>query len=151
MLGFMIIMIVLGGILSIAALTGFLVWTFREHIFYVMELAVYSLQAAVRLAIQASVALAELADELLDLDLADEPLARAAIMGVVGMPIGMVAVMILAMLRNQPWVIMTFTVIIGGGIVLGLVADPEGDWSLPSFPSFPGRGGGAGPQLPLNM
>jgi uncharacterized protein YacL len=151
MLGFMIIMIVLGGILSVAILTGFLVWTFREHIFYVMEVAVYGLQAAVRLAIQASVALVELADEVLDLELADNPLARALIMGVVGMPVGMVVALILAMLRNQPWVIMTFTLAIGAGIVLGFVADPEGDWSLPAFPPFPGRGGGGGPQLPLNM
>ena len=151
MLGFMIIMIVLGGILSIAVLTGFLVWTFREHIFYLMEVAVYGLQAAVRLALQASVELVDLADELADLDLADDPLARAAIMGAVGTLVGIVAVLILAMLRNQPWVILTFTIAIGAGITLGLVADPEGDWSLPAFPTFPGRGGGGGPQLPLNM
>jgi ElaB/YqjD/DUF883 family membrane-anchored ribosome-binding protein len=144
-------LMVLASIFGLAALVFLLIWLFRDHISFALEVGVYGVHTAVRLAIQASVALVEWVDEqLYDLDIADEPLARGGVMGIVGLLIGVVLVMLLAMVRNQPWVIVTFAASVGGGLTLGFVADPDGDWSLPPFPEFPRRGS-SGTGLPLNL
>ena len=139
-------------ILGFFALAAALLFMFRDPIIWVLEVGAYSLQSAVKLAIQASVAIVELVDSLFDdFELAEEPLARALIIGTVGLLFGVVLVMLMAMVRNQPWVIITFAASVGLGLGLGLVADPDGDWSLSPFPPFPSRRGGSGPSLPLNL
>lgn len=140
-------LLLLGGL----ALVGFLIWTFRDAILYGLEIVVYGLQAGVRLCIQGAVFIVEWVDEQFeDLELADDPLARGLIMGAVGLVVGVGLVSLLAMVRNQPWVIVTFAATVGLGIGLGWFADPEHDWSIGPLPSFPWRGGEE-PKLPLNL
>jgi hypothetical protein len=144
-----IVLVIVFGFFALAAT---LVFMFRDQLVWGLEVVAYSGQSAVKLAIQASVAIVTLVDELFDdLEIADEPLARALLIGVVGLLVGVVLVMLMAMVRNQPWVIITFAASVGVGLGLGFVADPDGDWSLGVFPPFPGRRGGSGPSLPLNL
>ena len=144
--------IVLIIILGFFALAAALLFMFRDPIIWVLEVGAYSLQSVVKLAIQASVAIVELVDSLLDdFELADEPLARALIIGVFGLLVGVILVMLMAMVRNQPWVIITLAGSVGVGLTLGFLADPDMDWSLAAFPPFPNRHGGSGPSLPLNL
>lgn len=144
--------IVLVIIFGFFALIAAMIWMFRDQLVWAWEVVAYGLLAAGKLALQATAALLEWLDELLlDLEIADEPLARALVMALVGLLVGVAAAMLLAMVRNQPWVIVTFIVSVLVGIVLGLLADPEADWSLGAFPRFPSRGGREGPQLPLNL
>ena len=138
----------MGGLLVLA---GFLVWSFRDVVFYCFEVVGYALQSLVKVIIQGAVALIEVTDDWLDdYDIADEPLLRLALLGLVGSVVGVGLVVLLAMVKGQPWVIVTLVGAAAIGMVIGLMADPEKDWSLSAFPSFP-RGGGGGPSLPLNL
>ncbi len=146
-----VFVIVMLSVLVGLGLVGFLLWTFRDAIFYCFEVVAYALQALVKSLIQGAVAIVEWVDEQFgDLEIADEPLARGLIMGAVGLLIGVGLVMLLAMVRNQPWVIVTFVATVGVGIGLGLLADPERDWTIGPLPVPPWREGGE-PKLPLNL
>ena len=99
---------------------------------YMTELIVYGLHAVWITIVQATIAFLDALDDLFpDLDLAHNALWRALIMA------GM-------------WFIpCAFVLAILACAFVGLVADPEGDWSLGSPPNF-GRGGSS-PQKPLNL
>jgi hypothetical protein len=141
--------VVLSVLAALAAIV-FLVWIFRDAIYYVFEVVAYLLQALVKVAIQGAVAVVEWVDEWAeDFEIAADPLARGLVMGVVGLLAAVGLVQLLALLRNQPWVIVTFVVTVGVGLALGLAADPDRDWSPGPFPRF-GDGGGT-PKLPLNL
>jgi len=147
----LVLMAVFFGIGGLLVLIGFLVWSFRDVIGYFFEIIAYALQSLVKVVIQGAVALIEVADEFFDdWDIADEPLLRLSLIGGVGFLLGVAAVMLLGMVKGQPWVIITMVVAVTLGALLGLVADPDKDWSLGAFPVFPRRGGG-GPKLPLNL
>ena len=142
----------LGIILGILAHIAFVLFLFRDQLVWALEVVAYAAQSAGKLAIQAALALVELVDDLFDeFDLAEEPLARALIIGVVGLLVGVILVMLMAMVRNQPRVIITLAGSVGVGLTLGFLADPDMDWSLAPFPPFPNRHGGSGPSLPLNL
>jgi hypothetical protein len=145
-----IFVIVMLSVLAGLALLAFLIFTFRDAIFYAFEVAAYVLLAAAKALIQGAVALVEWVDEQFDdLEIADEPLARGLLIGGVGLLVGVGLVALLAMILNQPWVIITLAASVAGGVGLGLLADPERDWSIGPFPSFPRRGGG--PTLSINL
>lgn len=146
-----VFVIVMLAILAGLALIAFLIWILRDTILYALEVLVYSLQAAVRLCIQGAVYTVEWVDEQFeDLELANDPLARGLIMGTEGLLLGVGIVSLMAMVSNQPWVILIFSATVGLGIGLGLIADPDHDWSIGPLPSFPRRDGGE-PKLPLNL
>jgi hypothetical protein len=145
-----VFVIVMLSVLAGLGLIGFVIWTFRDAIFYCFEVVAYILVAAVKTVIQAAVALVQWVDEQFDdLQIADEPLARGLIVGSVGLLVGVTLVALLAMVRNQPWVIVTLAASVAVGVAVGFLADPDRDWSIGPFPSFPRRGGG--PKLPLNL
>ena len=133
-------------------LAGFLVWTFRDVVGYAFEVLGYTLQSLVKVVIQGAVALIELADEWFDdFDVADDPLWRALLIGGVGFLLGVGMLILLSMILGQPWVIITLVVAVALGVIVGLIADPDKDWSLGAFPVFPRGGSGDGPKLPLNL
>jgi hypothetical protein len=147
----LILMAVFFSIGGLLVLAGFTIWSLRDVIGYVVEVVFFMAQSLVKLIIQGAVALVELADELLeDWDIAEEPLLRVLLLGSVGLLLGVTLTMLLAMVKGQPWVILTLSGAVAGDMGLGLLADPDKDWSLGAFPSFPRRGGG-GPKLPLNL
>ena len=131
---------------------GFLIWTFRDVIGYLFEIVGYGLQSVAKAIIRGAVALIEWADDwLYEFELADDPLWRALLIGGIGFLLGVGMLILLSMILGQPWVIITLVVAVAMGVIIGLVADPDKDWSLGAFPSFPRGGGGSGPKLPLNL
>jgi hypothetical protein len=119
---------------------------------YGLEILGYLLDSALRVTVQGAVAILGALDGWFeDLDLIDEPLIRAAVMGLVGFLVGVGLLVLLAMILGQPWVIVTLALSVALGLGLGVLADPEHDWALRPFPTFVRRGGGGGPKLPLNL
>lgn len=146
----LIFVIVMLCVLAGVGLVAFVIWTFRDVVFYAVEVVGYGLQAGVKVLIQGAVAIIGAVDDWLgDAAIAEEPLLRALVMAVVGLVCGVGLVQLLAAALNQPWVILTFTGTVGLGLILGLVADPDRDWSPGPFPSFTRSGGGF--KLPLNL
>ena len=146
----LVLMAIFFGIGGLLVLIGFLIWSFRDVIGYGFEVLGYTLQSLVKIVIQGAVALVEVTDDLLDdWDIADEPLLRLALVGSVSFLLGVVVVMLLGMVKGQPWVLVTMAIAVALGCGIGLIADPDKDRSLGAFPSFPRRGGG--PKLPLNL
>jgi hypothetical protein len=153
----LILMAVFFSVGGLLVLLGFLIWTFRDAIGYVVEILGYVLESAVKVAVQGGVALVLVADDLLeDWDIgveydANDPLLRAVVLGVVGLLLGVLLILLLSVVLGQPWVLITLVVTVALCVAIGLLADPQKDWSLSDFPSFPRRGGGGGPGLPLNL
>lgn len=122
--------VVVLSVLAGLALIAFLIWLFRDAIYYAFEVVAYLFQALIKLAIQSAVAIVECVDAWAeDFEIAADPLARGLVMGVVGLLAAVGLVQLLALLRNEPWVILTFMATIGVGLALGLAADPDRDWS----------------------
>ena len=145
----MAVFLSVGGLL---VLLGFLIWSFRDTVGYVAEILGYVLESAVKIAIQGAVALVLAADDLLyDWEIADDPLLRAVVLGVVGLLLGVLLILLLSVILGQSWVLITLVLTVALCVAIGLLADPQKDWSLSAFPSFPRRGGGGGPGLPLNL
>ena len=145
----MAVFFMIGGGLVLA---GFLIWTFRDVIGYAFEVLGYTLQSLIKVIIGGAAAFIEWADEqLYDFDLADDPLWRALIIGGIGFFLGVGMLILLSMILGQPWVIITLMVAVALGVIVGLIADPDKDWSLGAFPVFPRGGRGDGPKLPLNL
>jgi hypothetical protein len=153
----LILMAVFFSVGGMLVLLGFLIWTFRDAIGYVVEILGYILESAVKVAVQGGVALVLVADDLLeDWDIgveydATDPLLRAVVLGVVGLLLGVLLILLLSVVLGQPWVLITLVVTVALCMAIGLLADPQKDWSLSAFPSFPRRDGGGGPGLPLNL
>ena len=146
-----VFVIVMLSVLAGLALIAFLIFTFRDVIFYGFEVIAYLAVAAIKTVIQGAAALVEWVDEQLgDFEIAEEPLARGLLIGAVGLLVGVGLVSLLAMVRHQPWVIVTLAASVAVGVTVGFLADPDRDWSIGPFPSFPRRGGG-GPKLPINL
>jgi hypothetical protein len=146
-----VFVIVMLSVLAGLALIAFLIWTFRDGILYLFEILGYVLQSVGKVVVQGAVELLQALDELLvDFDIADQPMLRLIVIGVVGLGVGVGIVALLAMVLGTPWVIITLTLATAIGMAVGLIADPDKDWSIGPFPSFPRRGGG-GPKLPLNL
>lgn len=143
--------IVAVALLGVIALVGFLIWTFRDAVFYAFEVLGYTLQSAGKVVVQGAVELLEALDDLLvDFDIVDQPVLRLIVMGVVGLLVGVGVVALLAVILGTPWVIITLTLAVVIGMAVGLIADPDKDWSIGPFPKFT-RGGGGSPKLPLNL
>jgi len=117
---------------------------------YLVEVSVYFVHAGWVTLVRAALALLEVVDDWLpDLGILDNPLWRFLVMAVVGFFLG-VGLMIFLSFAIGAWGIpCAFTLAIGLCAFVGLMADPERDWSFGDFPSF-GRGG-SGPQTPLNL
>ncbi len=130
-------------VLAALAAIVFLVWIFRDAIYYVFEVVAYLLQALVKLAIQGAVAVVEWVDDGPRIsEIAAIPWPAAWSWGVVGLLAAVGLVQLLSpCCATSPWVIVTFVVTVGVGLALGLAADPDRDWSPGPFPRF-GDGGG---------
>jgi len=119
-----------------------------QSVAFIVEIVAYSLQSLWIALVRATVSLIEGVDEWLPgLEVLDNPLLRGLVMGAVGFFLG-VALMVLISFATGNWGIpCVFLLVIVACAFLGLVADPEGDWEFPAFPTF----GGSGPKTPLNL
>ena len=121
-----------------------------ESMAYITELIVYGLHAIWVTIVQATIAFLEALDDLFpDLDLAHNALWRAVVMAGVGFLLGVGLMIFLSFIAGMWFIPCAFVLAILACAFVGLMADPEGDWTLGPWPTF-GRGGG-GPQTPLNL
>jgi hypothetical protein len=145
----MIFLLTLLSVAALVVLVGFLIWKFHDVIVYLLEVLAYLLRALWALLIQFAAELIGVADEWCgDAEIADNPLLRLAVMGAFGLLLGLGLILLLAMVLGQPWVLIILALSVALCMVLGLLADPERDLSLPAFPRFTQ---GGGPKLPLNL
>jgi hypothetical protein len=117
---------------------------------YMAEVSVYFLRVIWASIIRASLALLEAVDEWFpSIDIIENGLLRLLVMSVVGFFLG-VGFMIFFSFVTGNWCIPCSLVLtIGFCAFVGLIADPERDWSFGDFPTF-GRNSG-GPQTPVNL
>jgi hypothetical protein len=120
-----------------------------ESLAYIAEIVFYTARAAWVLIVRASLALIEAVDEWLpDFGILDNPILRALLMAVVGFFLGVGLMIFLSFITGNWGIPCVFTLAIGFCAFVGLIADPDGNWSVGDFPTF-GRGGG--PKTPLNL
>ena len=132
-------------------LVGFLIFVFRDLVVYPFEVLVWGLAATWSAIVSLSIEGMEIVEDWLwDFEILDDPAMRALVMGVAAIPVALGVVVLISMILQQPWVLIAVIVTVSFFLVVGVLAEPDRDWSPPSFPDFPRRGGG-GPKLPLNL
>ena len=132
-------------------LVGFLIFVFRDLVVYPFEVLVWGLAATWSAIVSLSIEGMEIVEDWLwDFEILDDPAMRALVMGVAAIPVALGVVVLISMILQQPWVLIAVIVTVSFFLVVGVLADPDRDWTPPSFPDFPRRGGG-GPKLPLNL
>jgi hypothetical protein len=126
-----------------------LVGWIASSVSYLVEISVYSLHAIWVSIVRAALALLEGVDDWLPAyGILDNAVLRAVVMSVVGFLVGVVLMIFLSFVIGAWGIPCIFTLAIASCAFVGLVADPDSDWSLGDLPTF-GRGGG--PQTPLNL
>ena len=120
-----------------------------ESMARVAEVYAYIVHAVWVTIVGASVRLLEVVDDwLLDFDILDNPLMRMLVMGAVGFLIGAALMIFLCFITGNWCIPCAFVLVVGFCAFVGLVADPDQDWSPGDFPGSSGRGG---PKTPLNL
>jgi hypothetical protein len=120
-----------------------------QSLAYIAEIGLYTFHAVWVLIVRAALALIETVDDWIpDLDVLDNAVLRALVMAVVGFLAGVLLMIFLSLIIGNWGIPCVFALTIAFCAFVGLVSDPEGDWSFGSFPSF---GGGSSPQIPLNL
>lgn len=113
------------------------------------ELVVYVAQVAWVLIVRAFLSLVEWADgQWSDLGIADNPVWRMAVAAGVGFIGATFLILGVAGSVGHPELGCLFGLTVGFCAFVGLMADPDRDWS---FPSFPGSGKTGGPRIPMNL
>ena len=130
------------------AVLGMFGWIL-DSLAYLAEVSVYTVRAVWVTIVGASITFMEAIDEWLpDIDIVDNALLRLVVMGAVGFFIGLILMIFVSFITGNWGIPCVFTLAIGFFMLVGLVADPEADWSLGELPTFRGRGG---PKTPLNL
>ena len=115
----------------------------------VAEFIVYAAHLLWVLIVRAFLVVIEWADEQwYDLGIADSALLRMGVTGAVGFVLAVPIILFVAGLLGHPELTLWFTLIVAFCLFVGLMADPDQDWS---WPSFPGKSGREGPSIPLNL
>jgi len=120
-----------------------------ESMARVVEIYAYMVHAVWVTIVKGSIGLLEAVDEWLpDTDVLDNPLLRLLVMGAVGFVVGVVVMVFLCFITGNWCIPCVFILVVGFCGFVGLVADPDQDWSPGDFPGSSGRGG---PKTPLNL
>ena len=130
------------------AIVGMFGWIF-DSLAYLTEITVYAIHAVWVTIVGASITFMEAIDDWVpDIDILDNALLRLLVMGAVGFLIGVVLMIFVSFISGNWGIPCVFTLAIGFFMFVGLVADPDGDWSTGDWPTF---GGGGDPKTPLNL
>ena len=117
---------------------------------YMVGVWVYFFHAVWVTIVRAALALLETVDDWFPgLDILENAFWRFIVMAVVGFFLGVVLMIFLSFATGNWAIPCVFTLTIIFCAIVGLVADPEQDWSFGDFPTF-GRNSG-GPQTPVNL
>ena len=129
-------------------IVGMLAWML-DSVAFMTEITFYMLRSVWVTIVGASIAFMDAVDDWLpDVEILDNPLLRLLVMGTVGFFLGVVLMIFVSFISGNWGIPCVFVLAIGFCMFVGLVADPDGDWSLGDWPTF-GRGGG--PKTPLNL
>jgi FtsH-binding integral membrane protein len=116
---------------------------------YLTEVSAYAIHALWVTIVRAALALLEVVDDWLPgLDILENALWRFLVMAVVGFFLGVGLMIFLSFIIGAWGIPCAFTLAIGFCAFVGLLADPERDWSFGDYPTF---GRHNGPQTPLNL
>lgn len=120
-----------------------------ESVARMAEAVVFALHAVWVTIVRAAIALIGVVDEwFADIDFLDNPLLRMAVMGAVGFEVATVLIIFLSLAAGY-WCVPCCFIFSGGFCAfVGLVADPDQDWSVGSLP---GSSRSGGPKTPLNL
>ncbi len=130
------------------AILGMFGWIL-DSLAYLAEITVYAIHAVWVTIVGASITFMEAIDDWVpDIDILDNALLRLLVMGAVGFLIGVVLMIFVSFISGNWGIPCVFTLAIGFFMFVGLVADPDGDWSTGDWPTFGGRGD---PKTPLNL
>ena len=130
------------------AIVGMFGWIF-DSLAYLTEITVYAIHAVWVTIVGASITFMEAIDDWVpDIDILDNALWRLLVMGAVGFLTGVVLMIFVSFISGNWGIPCVFTLAIGFFMFVGLVADPDGDWSTGDWPTFGGRGD---PKTPLNL
>jgi hypothetical protein len=117
---------------------------------YTMEVLVYSGHALWVTTVRAALAFLEVVDDWFPvLEILENAIWRFLVMGIVGFFLGVGLMIFLSFITGNWGIPCVFSLAIAFCAFVGLMADPEQDWSFGDFPSF-GRNDN-GPQTPLNL
>jgi len=120
-----------------------------DSLAYLAEITVYAIHAVWVSIVGAALAfMGPIDDWLPDIDLLDNALWRLLVMGAVGFFIGVGLMIFVSFIVGSWGIPCILTLVIGFFMFVGLMADPDGDWSAGEWPSFGGRGR---PKTPLNL
>jgi hypothetical protein len=116
---------------------------------YTVEVLAYFLHAVWVMIVRAALVLLEVVDDQLPaLEILENALGRLLVMGVVDFFLGVGLMIFLSFIIGAWGIPCVFTLAIAFCAFVGLMADPERDWSFGDFPTF---GRNSGPQTPLNL
>lgn len=119
-----------------------------EAIAYTAELCVYVLCGVWIGVVRLFLAIIEWVDDQMpDVGIADNALLRAMVTGTVGFATAVGLILVLALFTEAWWLTCLFTLIVLAALIVGIMADPDREWNMPSFPGL----GDKGPQMPLNV
>ena len=120
-----------------------------DSLAYLAEITVYAIRAGWVTIVRASITFMDAIDDWFpDIDILDNALLRLLVMGAVGFFIGVVLMIFVSFISGNWGIPCVFTLAVAFFMFVGLVADPDGDWSTGDWPAFGGRGS---PQTPLNL
>ncbi|MHB1355033.1 MAG: hypothetical protein ACYCZF_03540 [Anaerolineae bacterium] len=120
-----------------------------NSIAYLAEISVYFMRSIWISIVRASLVLLEGVDDWFpDLGILENGLLRLLVMAVVGFFLGVVLMIFFAFVMGAWCIPCSLVMTIGFCAFVGLLADPDRDWSFGDFPSFGNRGN---PQTPVNL
>ena len=116
---------------------------------YMMDVTLYLLHAVWIGMVRSSIGLIDAIDDWFPgYDILDNALLRGLVMGGAGFLLGVILMIFLSMAIGAWGIPCSFVVTILFSIFVGIMADPDREWTMGDFPSF---GGGGGPKTPLNL
>jgi hypothetical protein len=116
---------------------------------YGLEITLYLLHAVWIGMVRSAIGLIDAIDDWFPgYDILDNALLRGVVMGGAGFLLGVSLMIFLSMAIGAWGIPCSFVVTILFSVFVGIMADPEREWTVGDFPSFGSRGG---PKTPLNL
>ena len=114
---------------------------------YMMDITLYLLHAVWIGMVRSAIGLIDAIDDWFPgYDILDNALLRGVVMGGAGFLLGVILMVFLSLAIGAWGIPCSFVVTILFSIFVGIMADPDREWTMGDFPSL-----GGGPKTPLNL
>ena len=116
---------------------------------YALDIGFYLLHAVWIGIVRSAIGLIDAIDDWFPgYDILDNALLRGLVMGAAGFLLGVILMIFLSLAIGAWGIPCSFVVTILFSVFVGIMADPEREWTMGDFPGF---GSGDGPKTPLNL